>query len=192
MRRFVVALLATIMVACQPQPCFDPDSTPHTRGLPRDRVQVVRVIRVPAIVTRVLVEVPVVVYRPPKPYPRFEAIIGKLHSGMPITGDIVTFRDECRLDAGEVASLRHVEASLGYLIRFSGALSCFRTYAQQAAIYADRPGLAAPPGHSLHEKGLALDVTNVDERMRWMLYLHGWSQFNRALEPWHFSYRTVG
>lgn len=34
----------------------------------------------------------------------------------------------------------------------------FRTYEQQAALYAKYPHKAAPPGSSLHEKGLAVDI----------------------------------
>ncbi len=36
--------------------------------------------------------------------------------------------------------------------------SGFRTREQQAALYRTKPGLAAPPGHSLHELGLAADL----------------------------------
>ncbi len=36
----------------------------------------------------------------------------------------------------------------------------FRTTAQQADVYARKPNLAVPPGHSQHEKGLAVDVDN--------------------------------
>ena len=36
--------------------------------------------------------------------------------------------------------------------------SGFRTYQEQAALYVSKPGLAAPPGHSHHEHGLAADL----------------------------------
>ena len=146
-------------------------------GLTRDVVQVV---------TREVREH--IIYRPPKPYPAWPKIAGKL-DWPPITGKIVAVRGSCRLDSGAAASLAHVEASLGYHIWFS---SCYRSYAQQAAAYAAKPWLAAPPGHSLHERGLAIDVKGVTEEIRRVLGLHGWSQFNAAKEPWHFSYRLVG
>jgi hypothetical protein len=35
----------------------------------------------------------------------------------------------------------------------------FRTHAEQARLHAQKPGLAARPGHSMHEVGLARDLT---------------------------------
>jgi len=137
------------------------------------------------IFTKVVTET---IYRPPKPYPRFEKIAGKA-DWPPISGHVVAFRGSCRLDSGAAASMAHVEASLGYHISFS---SCWRSHAQQAAAYAQKPWLVAPPGHSLHEKGLAIDVSRVTDEIRRLLYLHGWQQFNAWKEPWHFSYRLVG
>jgi hypothetical protein len=37
-------------------------------------------------------------------------------------------------------------------------VSGFRTHAEQAALYRRKPELAAPPGHSMHELGLAADL----------------------------------
>lgn len=37
-------------------------------------------------------------------------------------------------------------------------VSGFRTRAEQAALYEQKPDLAAPPGHSNHERGLAADL----------------------------------
>jgi secretion/DNA translocation related TadE-like protein len=37
-------------------------------------------------------------------------------------------------------------------------VSGFRTHAEQAALYRRKPDLAAPPGHSMHELGLAADL----------------------------------
>lgn len=37
-------------------------------------------------------------------------------------------------------------------------VSGFRTRAEQARLYEERPGLAAPPGRSMHERGLAADL----------------------------------
>jgi D-alanyl-D-alanine carboxypeptidase/Putative Flp pilus-assembly TadE/G-like len=37
-------------------------------------------------------------------------------------------------------------------------VSGYRSHAEQAALYEQKPGLAAPPGHSNHELGLAADL----------------------------------
>lgn len=57
----------------------------------------------------------------------------------------------------------------GFLLRlrtYAGAIktalrvvSGFRTQAQQAYLYATKPGLAAPPGRSLHQLGIAADLS---------------------------------
>lgn len=52
------------------------------------------------------------------------------------------------------AVLRLIQASHGRINIQSG----FRTEAQQAKLYAEEPNLAAPPGHSNHERGLAVDL----------------------------------
>jgi sortase A len=68
----------------------------------------------------------------------------------------------------------------------------FRSHAQQAAAYAAKPGWVAPPGHSLHEKGLAIDVHTgflaAHPEVRDALYAAGWRQFDPYREPWHFSF----
>lgn len=70
----------------------------------------------------------------------------------------------------------------------------YRTYEQQADLYRRKPGLAAPPGSSLHEKGLAIDwgwATQYPELIR-LLEAAGWNRFDPQKEPWHWSYRLVG
>lgn len=67
--------------------------------------------------------------------------------------------------------------------------SAGRSHAEQVHLYATKPGLAAKPGHSLHEKGLAIDVDNWrDPRVKAALYRAGFRQFDVRKEPWHFSY----
>lgn len=74
--------------------------------------------------------------------------------------------------------------------------SGYRTREQQAALYAQKPDLAAPPGSSLHEEGLAIDVNSgwlaQHPVVRRWLTRHGWNQFDAQKEPWHFSYGQTG
>lgn len=69
--------------------------------------------------------------------------------------------------------------------------SSFRTYAQQAALYelykSGKGNLAAPPGSSLHESGLAIDARGTPE---WELAMAR-NGFKRTVksEPWHWEYR---
>lgn len=74
--------------------------------------------------------------------------------------------------------------------------SSYRTPQEQAALYASKPGLAAPPGQSLHQQGLAIDVDSgwlaANPDVRRYLLANNWFQFDPQLEPWHFSYGTTG
>jgi hypothetical protein len=108
-------------------------------------------------------------------------------------GKIVNYAPGCKLRSGAAASLRFIEAIVGRQIQ---TVSCWRSNAQQWSLYRSKPHLAAYPGTSLHEKGLAIDVnTNFLRRfprVRTLLHQFGWAQFAPSWEPWHFSYRTVG
>ena len=88
-----------------------------------------------------------------------------------------------------------------------GVAAAGRTWAQQAVLYAlyraGRGNLAAKPGTSLHESGIALDMTRGTPAQRWMTVggdpwkvtptgsiranEYGWSRTVPS-EPWHFSY----
>lgn len=75
----------------------------------------------------------------------------------------------------------------------------FRSHARQVQLYQQKPGLAAPPGYSYHEVGLAIDVDiqrlkalGLWERARRALLAVGFRQFDPKGEPWHFSYVVVG
>jgi len=90
-----------------------------------------------------------------------------------------------------MASFRHISRIVGYPI---ATVSDFRTREQQAVLYRLKPGIAAPPGTSLHERGLAIDLaassqTGLIERL---LYEHGWRRFSPTGEPWHWTYELVG
>lgn len=58
------------------------------------------------------------------------------------------------LDPGFAARLACLFARVPAVIIVSG----FRTRAEQARLHAEKPGLAAPPGRSRHEVGLAADL----------------------------------
>ena len=73
--------------------------------------------------------------------------------------------------------------------------STYRTPEQQAALYKQKPGLAAPPGQSLHQRGLAVDLVTTHplfEKLRRAMLAAGWNQFDADLEPWHLSYKETG
>jgi hypothetical protein len=67
-------------------------------------------------------------------------------------------------------------------------VSGFRTYAEQAALYRRKPGLAAPPGHSRHEVGLAADLGFPSDAIRMQAHRQAAScdlRFPVPNEPWH-------
>jgi secretion/DNA translocation related TadE-like protein len=67
-------------------------------------------------------------------------------------------------------------------------VSGLRTYEEQAALYEQKPGLAAPPGHSNHELGLAADLgyPSRDAEVAAHLEAAGCGlTFPVPYEPWH-------
>jgi secretion/DNA translocation related TadE-like protein len=67
-------------------------------------------------------------------------------------------------------------------------VSGFRTHAEQAALHQEKPGLAAPAGHSNHELGMAADLGYPSEAARRLA--HAWApgcglEFPVPYEPWH-------
>lgn len=64
----------------------------------------------------------------------------------------------------------------------------YRTKEMQEDVYARKPGLAAKPGTSRHERGNAIDVVDQGASVRSALTTVGWAQFNVVKEPWHYSY----
>ncbi len=68
--------------------------------------------------------------------------------------------------------------------------SGFRTHAEQARLYREKPDLAAPPGHSLHERGLAADLAfpsaEAEARAHALAGSCGLA-FPVSGEPWHTS-----
>lgn len=92
----------------------------------------------------------------------------------------------------------------------SGLAAAGRTYAEQERLYAlylaGKGNLAAKPGHSLHESGLAVDVTRKSPLQLWMVHgsdpmmvtptgttraaEYGWHRTVPS-EAWHFSYNQA-
>lgn len=77
----------------------------------------------------------------------------------------------------------------------------YRSFAQQLALSRQKPGLAAPPGSSYHERGLAIDVDGdayggydspAYRQVVEVLERLGWVRFDPVAEPWHFSWRVEG
>jgi LAS superfamily LD-carboxypeptidase LdcB len=67
-------------------------------------------------------------------------------------------------------------------------VSGFRTRAEQAALHRLKPHLAAPPGHSNHERGLAADLGFASDAARRAAHGRAAScglEFPMSWEPWH-------
>jgi secretion/DNA translocation related TadE-like protein len=67
-------------------------------------------------------------------------------------------------------------------------VSGFRTEAEQAALFRRKPELAAPPGHSMHELGLAADLGFPSDATRMQAHREAADcdlRFPVANEPWH-------
>ena len=70
--------------------------------------------------------------------------------------------------------------------------SSYRSTEKQAELYAlykaGRGNLAAPPGKSLHERGLALDARG-DAAWELAMARHRWHRPIINVEPWHWEFR---
>lgn len=101
-------------------------------------------------------------------------------------GNWVPLSGRWKGDPGLAKAFTQAQSWAGVPIQLSSA---GRTHAEQVDLYRRKPGLAAKPGHSLHEKGLAIDVGNWrDPKVKAALERAGFRQFNSKKEPWHFSY----
>jgi hypothetical protein len=67
----------------------------------------------------------------------------------------------------------------------------FRTYQQQVETKAAKGDLAATPGTSWHELGLAFDLNNSAVNSKVVAYLKKYKLYQLPSENWHFSYREV-
>lgn len=88
-------------------------------------------------------------------------------------------------------SLADIVQQLGYHGDVGGG---YRSPQGQADIYAQKPGLAAPPGSSYHQEGLALDLASAlqNAQASKLFQQAGWNQFSPSGEPWHWSYGVTG
>ena len=103
-----------------------------------------------------------------------------------IGGNWVPLSGRFKGDPGLAAAYQQALSYAGVPIRLNSA---GRTHAEQVDLKRRKPTLAAAPGHSLHEKGLAIDVDNWrDPKVKAALERAGFRQFDARKEPWHFSY----
>lgn len=103
------------------------------------------------------------------------------------------------MDYEAAASFIAVQTAYGKPILLDNT---YRTYQQQADAYAKAGpnGTFAPPGTSLHEVGLALDInthSNLnDPALVAAFQNHGWYRHGKIIngvpEPWHWSYKVAG
>ncbi len=114
-----------------------------------------------------------------------------------LTPELVAWRGVV-LNPAAMASFQEASRILGAPIRVTDS---YRSHEQQAAAYDRKPGIAAPPGSSYHERGLAIDVDGdayggydsaAFRRVAQVLESLGWHRFDPRGEPWHFSYLVTG
>lgn len=81
---------------------------------------------------------------------------------------------------------------------FLGTTAAYRSYHQQKRLYRKNPRLAAKPGHSTHQEGLSVDVSNAISRRGKKTQVYYWLRNNAkrygfvpdvSYEPWHWSFR---
>lgn len=81
---------------------------------------------------------------------------------------------------------------------WAGRGGTFRTYLEQVTIYNDKPEVAAKPGKSFHELGIAIDIGSAtlqtNARLIVAMQTNNWRRFapEPEGEPWHWSYGITG
>lgn len=115
--------------------------------------------------------------------------------------DLVSIAGGHRLAPAAATAYNAAVAAYGRPIPLTDS---FRSYAQQAECYRLKPQLCSPPGRSLHEKGLAIDINqnlNLDDpRLVSAMQSTGWFRNGRKIvwkgvtrpEPWHWSFGVAG
>jgi hypothetical protein len=120
---------------------------------------------------------------------------GRISTDVLLPGDpLLRTKKGDTLQKAAMRSLMQIKRETGLPV-FQIVGSSYRTPEEQAALYKQKPGLAAPPGQSLHQRGLAVDLRTdhpLFEKLRQAMLAAGWNQFDAGLEPWHLSYRETG
>lgn len=104
--------------------------------------------------------------------------------------DLQTYMGDT-LSAPAMASLRAAAEATG-IDPWQYISQGYRPYSAQVSAYQNKPNLAARPGYSMHQLGLAMDTTGLPSALSNWLLDNGWYQFNTTKEPWHYSYNWVG
>lgn len=95
-----------------------------------------------------------------------------------------------RLAPDAAAAFKRAEARVGRQIKVTDS---YRSSAQQAECHRRKPTLCAPAGSSLHERGLAVDIVEMnDDKIAQALAGTGWFQATWKNEIWHWSYGVRG
>jgi secretion/DNA translocation related TadE-like protein len=122
-------------------------------------------------------------------------VVVELDVTLPLLGQTRTVRAAARAvvaaPPGSEGLQPYFAARLGCLFDYVPGLwivSGFRTRSEQAALYEQKPGLAAPPGQSNHELGLAADLGYPSKTAQ--LSAHAAApgcglEFPVSYEPWH-------
>lgn len=119
----------------------------------------------------------------------------ELDVGLPLLGGTRSVRAAARavvaVPSGSVGLQPWFAARLGCLFDAVPGLSIvsgFRTRAEQARLHREKPGLAAPPGHSMHELGLAADLAFPSDVAETTAHSRAGGcllEFPVPHEPWH-------
>lgn len=114
-----------------------------------------------------------------------------------IRPDLVRIKPSGMLDRSAAASKARIDAKLGYVVPNVGA---YRSFAEQASLYASDPSRFAPPTKSLHVVGLAIDVHQSYMSRSDVVAAFTAEGWHRARwgpgtsndEEWHWSYGVRG
>lgn len=113
----------------------------------------------------------------------------ELEFNLPTTGNLTTVGG-VTLIAPAMWALLAAQSDYGSPI-LPYVVSSYRSYAQQAALYAEyvngTGNLAAPPGQSNHETGTALDITAINNAIAPTMAKYGWIR-DVPSEAWHFHW----
>jgi len=144
-----------------------------------------------------------------RPTPQLDDEINKLkntHNLITVTGkryktkqlNLVTVQGVTLQEQAQKALLEAQRDLAHHSNKKINVISSYRSWAKQAYLYARyKSGLsslpAAPPGSSYHNIGIAIDITNYnDKEIRTVLHKHNWNWGSNFGDKVHFSYRVTG